>query len=104
MGLRVAVFAAWAAVGALISYGSLSAFTIFVIFVLAVAAAAASLIPRVHGRRLPEASGVLMGPAALCVVVGGQADSALPWLAAASVLTAICLLAYAVTSRRAPYA
>jgi hypothetical protein len=38
------------------------------------------------------------------VVVGGLADSALPWLAAAGVLTATCLLTYAVTSRRAPYA
>jgi hypothetical protein len=80
MGVRVAVFAAWATVGALISYGALYALTIFGIGVLIVAAAAASLIPRVHGRRLPEASGVLMGPAALCAVIGGQAGSALPWL------------------------
>jgi hypothetical protein len=90
MVVRVLVFAAWAAVGAVASYGALYAFTGFGLAILAVCALAALALPR----RWPETLGLAAGPGILLAAAGGTALIVTGWAIVASVT-----LAYALVGR-----
>jgi hypothetical protein len=67
---RGALFAAWAFVGLVLSYGALYAFTPFGLLVIGACLFAACALPVARGSRWPEVLGLLAGPALFLLVVG----------------------------------
>ena len=59
---RIAVLAAWAFVGLVLTYGALYAFTPFGLLIISACLFAASALPAVGGSRWPEVLGLLAGP------------------------------------------
>jgi hypothetical protein len=66
---RGALFAAWAFVGLVLSYGALYAFTPFGLLVIGAGLFAAAILPAVRGKRGPEVLGLLAGPGLFWLVV-----------------------------------
>ena len=62
MLVRVLVFAAWAAIGAVASYGALYAFTPFGLMILGTCLFAGLALPEFGGGRWPEILGLAAGP------------------------------------------
>ena len=73
MSGRVALFAAWAAVGVPLTYGSLYAFTPFGLAIIAPCLLAALALPAAGGSRWPEALGLPAGAGAFCLLMAASA-------------------------------
>jgi hypothetical protein len=87
---RLALFAAWALVGAVAGYGALYAFTPFGLMVLGACLFAGLALPEAGGSRTPEIIGLAAGPGVFLLVaatVGHQTDVAAA-IAGAAVVSA----------------
>jgi hypothetical protein len=96
---RGALFAAWAFVGLVLSYGALYAFTPFGLLIIGACLFAARELPAVRGSRWPEVLGLLAGPGVFCFVVARNADDPGGWVAAGVVIVGVASLAYALVGR-----
>jgi hypothetical protein len=96
---RGALFACWALVGLVLSYGALYAFTPFGLLIIGACLLVARALPAVHGSRWPEVLGLLAGPGLFCFVVAGNADDPGGWAAAGVAILGVAVLAYALAGR-----
>jgi hypothetical protein len=96
---RGALFAAWASVGLVLSYGALYAFTPFGLLIIGACLFAARGLPAVRENRWPEVLGLLAGPGVFCLVVAHNADDRGGWVAAGVAIVGVALLIYALAGR-----
>ena len=96
---RRASFAAWALIGATLSYGALYAFSPFGLVIIAVALVVAFALPALNGRRWPEALGVLAGPGVFCLIVAAGATNPAGWAVAGAAIVAAAAAVYALVRR-----
>lgn len=98
MLVRVLVFAAWAAIGAVASYGALYVATPFGLMILATCLFAALALPEPGGSRWPEALGLAAGPGILLLV--GEFNAADPAATlTGSAIVATTLMVYLAVGR-----
>ena len=90
MPVRVLVFAAWAAIGAVASYGALYVLTPYGLAILSVCLIAALSLPR----RRPETLGLAAGPGILLAAAGDTTLIATGWA-----IVAAATLAYLLVGR-----
>lgn len=97
--MRSALFAAWAFVGLVLSYGALYAFTPFGLLIIGACLFAARGFPTVRKTRWPEVLGLLAGPGLFCLLVASSADDQGGWVAAGVAIVGVALLIYALVGR-----
>jgi hypothetical protein len=98
--LRGLLFAAWAVVGTVASYGLLYALTPFGLSFLGACLIVGLAIPKAGGSRLPEILGLLAGPGVFCFVVAASGgDDPAAWTAAGTLIVCAALAAYTLTGR-----
>jgi hypothetical protein len=97
MLLRVLVFAGYAAIGGVASYGAVYVFTPFGVMLLGACLFAALALPEPGRSRWPEILGLAAGPGVLLLLVASHGDAAAGLAGTAIVATA--LVAYAVAGR-----
>jgi hypothetical protein len=91
------LFAVWALVGAVFSYGLLYAFTPYGLAILAALLLVAWCLPGRGVRRLPEIWGLLAGLGIFCVVISRIPDASAHWTVAGGALIAVALGAFAIS-------
>jgi hypothetical protein len=97
---RGALFAIWALLGAVLSYGALYVFTPFGLAIVVPTLLVAFLLPSIGGSRLPEALGLLAGPGLFCFLVAFRtADDPAAWTGAGIALIGAAVLAYVLVGR-----
>jgi hypothetical protein len=96
---RGVLFAAWALIGMVASYGVLYAFTPYGLAILAACAAGAWLLRLLSGSRAPETLGLLAGPGLFCWLVAYSADDPAAWTAAGAAIVAAASAAYVRAGR-----
>lgn len=87
---RLVVFAAWAALGAVASYGAVYAFSFYGIMILAVCLLVGAALPR----HWPETLGLAAGPG---ILLAAAAEPA--WIAAGWAIIATTTIAYLLVGR-----
>ena len=93
-----ALFAGWAFVGLVLSYGLLYLFTPFGLLIVGACAGLASLLGTLSTRAWPEVIGLVAGAGGFCCVVAASAASPLAWATIGVALIAGALVAYAVST------
>jgi hypothetical protein len=97
---RVLLFAAWALVGAVASYGLLYVFTPFGLTILGACLFAGLALPEAGGRRWPECLGLAAGPGVLLLYVASVAHEPDAGTAAAgAAIVAVASVAYLFAGR-----
>jgi hypothetical protein len=91
---RARLFAAWAVVGMVASYGALYAFTPFGLVILAPCALVAWTLPKGL-----EAIGAAAGPGLFCLLVAWSAEEPAAWLGVGAAIVAAACGTYAVAGR-----
>jgi hypothetical protein len=91
---RVALFLAWALIGAVGSYGLLYLFSPLGLAIVAACAAAGWALPAAGGHRLPEALGLAAGPGLFCLVVAYSAADPVGWVAAGAAIIGAATAVY----------
>jgi hypothetical protein len=90
---RVALFAVYALLGAVLSYGALYLFSPMGFAIVAIGVLLVRELPRVGGSRWPEAIGLLAGPGLLLLL----GDTSVRALGAA--IVAVAVVSYALAGR-----
>ena len=93
------LFATWAFLGLVLSYGALYAFTPFGLLIISACVLIASALPAARGSRWPEVLGLLVGPGLFCFVIARNADDPTGWTVAGVAIVGIALLVYALVGR-----
>jgi hypothetical protein len=97
---RALLFAAWAVVGTVASYGLPYAFSPFGLAILGVSLLVALALPQAAHSRMPEILGLLAGPGVFCFVVAvSGVDDPAPWAVAGTLIVSAALVAYTLTGR-----
>jgi hypothetical protein len=91
--VRGLLFAAYAVVGAVLSYGALYLFSPMGFAILAASVLVVSALPRIGGSRMPEALGLLAGPGLL--LLAGDGSLVVPGAA----IVAVAVVGYALAGR-----
>jgi hypothetical protein len=96
--VRVLLFAAWALVGAVASYGLLYLLTPYGLVILGTCVFAGLALPEAGGRRWPECLGLAAGPGVLLLYVASlNSDPAAA--AAGAAIVAVASVAYLLAGR-----
>ena len=95
---RVLLFAAWALVGAVASYGFLYAFTPFGLMILGICLFTALALPEAGGNRWPEALGSAAGPGVFLLYVAAVNSDVMAGMAGAAIVAATAI-AYVLVGR-----
>jgi hypothetical protein len=95
---RALLFAAWAALGAVASYGALYALTLFGLMILGTCLFAGLALPEAGGSRWPEILGLAAGPGLLLLVAAYNGGDTATGLAGAAI-AATALVSYALVGR-----
>jgi hypothetical protein len=100
MILRGLLFAAWAVVGTVASYGLLYVLSVYGIVIVGVCVLAGLALPKLGGSRRPEILGLLAGPGLFCLdVAASGVDDPAPWGVAGTLIVCAALAAYVRAGR-----
>jgi hypothetical protein len=100
MIVRGLLFAAWAVVGAVASYGLLYAFSPYGLAILGVCFVVGVALRTAGGGRGPEILGLLAGPGVFCFVVAASGvDAPVAWAVAGTLIVSAALAAYVRAGR-----
>ena len=98
--VRMLLFAAWALVGAVASYGLLYLFTPYGLMILGACLFAGLALPEAGGRRWPECLGLAAGPGVLLLYAASLThDPDAAGAAAGAAIVAVASVAYLLAGR-----
>jgi hypothetical protein len=98
MAKQAALFAAWAAVGLVLSYGLIYAFTPLGLLVITAAVVVATMLPTVRTHRWPEVLGLIAGPGLFCGIIA-LANHSLAWAFGGAVMLGAALIGWLLAAR-----